>query len=108
MLVVLSTLGGSLFLQSINDNNLVKRHVDSTRAFWAAEAGVAEGIRKLRDCDIDGECTVEGNITYENSSYQYNVTISQLDGTNYQIDSTVLGTDVTKIISIGVKLNETD
>lgn len=45
--VVLSILLGSFFLRSINENNLVRRYVNSTRAFWLAEAGVAEATRRL-------------------------------------------------------------
>lgn len=44
---VLFILLGAFFLRSINENNLVRRNVNSTRAFWLAEAGVAEATRRL-------------------------------------------------------------
>ena len=44
---VLIILLCSFFLRSINENNLVRRSVNSTRAFWLAEAGVAGAIKEL-------------------------------------------------------------
>jgi hypothetical protein len=46
-LLVLSILLSSFFIKSINENNFVNRCVNSARAFWVAEAGVAHAKRNL-------------------------------------------------------------
>jgi hypothetical protein len=80
VVVVLSILAASFFLRSINENNLVRRYVNSTRAFWLAEAGIAEGIINLPN-DTSG--CIGG------SNYCYAVDTSLLPATTYyQIDST--------------------
>lgn len=47
VIIVLLILLSSFFLKSINENNLVRRYVNSTRALWLAEAGVAQAIKNL-------------------------------------------------------------
>lgn len=47
VLLVLAALFSAFFLKTINENNLVRRYIGSLRAFWAAEAGIAEAKRNL-------------------------------------------------------------
>lgn len=47
LIVVLVILLNSFFIKAINENNAVKRYVHSVKAFWAAEAGIAEAIDNL-------------------------------------------------------------
>lgn len=47
VILVLGLLLGSVFLKTMNENNLAKRYVNSTRALWVAEAGVAQAVRNI-------------------------------------------------------------
>lgn len=47
VIIVLLILLSSFFLRSMNENSLVRRYVNSTRALWLAEAGAAEAIKNL-------------------------------------------------------------
>lgn len=78
VVLVITGLSGSFFLKSVNENILVKRHVNSIRAFWLAEAGVAEAISNMPN-NVSG--TVGG------SNYTYSANTSALLGDYYQIDS---------------------
>ncbi len=56
---ILSILLAAFYLQSISENQLATRYVDSTRALWLAEAGVAKvkdgvGIAAANDSSFDG------------------------------------------------------
>jgi Tfp pilus assembly protein PilX len=77
--LVLSILLGSFFLRITNENQLVSRYVNSARAFWLAEAGVAEGIRHLPN-------PTSGCIGTANDCYSVNIT--SLSAKYYQINST--------------------
>jgi len=79
LVAVLAVLSSALYSKSINENHLARRYVDTIRAFWLAEAGIAEGLKNLPD-DTSG---------YINQSiYTYNVTTTALAGPYYQIEST--------------------
>jgi len=76
VVLVLSILLSIFFFKSINENNLVNRYVNSVRAFWVAEAGVAEAIKNLPN-------------TYTNDTlgnYYYNATTTTF-GSYYNITS---------------------
>ncbi|MCM8799530.1 MAG: hypothetical protein NC900_02205 [Candidatus Omnitrophica bacterium] len=64
--IVLFILSGSLFFRTIIENDLVKRYVLSTQAFWLAEAGIAEAIVNLPN-------NVSGYIGDPRFSYSANV-----------------------------------
>jgi type II secretory pathway pseudopilin PulG len=88
---VLIILLGFFFLRSINENNLVRRSVNSTRAFWLAEAGVAEATRRLPTilCTT-GSCS--GDLD-NNTNYRWSATsawwTSAAPGVDiYQVKST--------------------
>lgn len=65
---VLATIliwSGALFLRTFNENNLVKRFCNTTKAFWAAEAGVQKAIWEVKynsclgcvQCNTSTVCT---------------------------------------------------
>ncbi|MCM8795184.1 MAG: hypothetical protein NC928_00615 [Candidatus Omnitrophica bacterium] len=78
--IVLYILLGSFFLKSINENNLVRRYVNSVRAFWLAEAGIAEAKRNMPNSIPSTALGTE--------NYTYNATTSHLQGEYYQVVST--------------------
>lgn len=65
VMLVLLVLLNSFFSKLINENNLVKRHVNSVRAFWAAEAGLAEAEDNLPATPINGNI---GNYSYSTTT----------------------------------------
>lgn len=79
VVVVLSTLLASFFYKTMNEHNMVRRHVNSIRAFWLAEAGIAEGIRQIPN-------NTSGWV--DDINHYYNVTTTHLNGTYYCINST--------------------
>lgn len=64
VVLVLSIIFSAFFMRSINDNNLVKRHVYSTRALWLAEAGVAQAMANLPTM-VSFTDTLGGNSAYQ-------------------------------------------
>lgn len=68
--MVLSVLLGSLYLGSINENLQAKQYVNSLRAFWLAEAGIATVKAN------PGLSAVSGNLG--GSNYTYNVASPQV------------------------------
>lgn len=88
VITVLTILLASFFLRSINENNLVRRSVNSTRAFWLAEAGVAGAIKEL--LPTPGWTT--GNLE-SNPNYQWSATSAWWTSSGpgvdiYQVNST--------------------
>lgn len=81
VVLVLSIMVFAFFSKSLNENNLVKRYVASKRAFWLAEAGVAQGINNLPSLGLVTS-TIGG------SNYRYSAQPSLLSAGYYQIDST--------------------
>lgn len=49
VIVVISILSGAFLFNVINENTLVNRYINSTRALWLAEAGIAEAVRHMPD-----------------------------------------------------------
>jgi len=104
--MVLFILLGSFFLKSMNENNLVRRYINSTRAFWVSEAGVAAAIKNLPN---------NGTGNLGNYSYQwttaYRTTISSSD--YYDITSTGIvafpsGGDIRRTVNVVVKRGSVD
>lgn len=79
LVLVFSILLIAFFFKTMTECNLSNRHVALTRAFWLAEAGIAEGIVALP------------NNTYGcigDTDHCYSVSTSQISSLYYQIDST--------------------
>ena len=47
VVTVVMILAAAIFLKSTNESNLVRRRILSMRAFWLAEAGIAEGVKNM-------------------------------------------------------------
>jgi hypothetical protein len=104
ILVFLAVLMAPFFIKSANENSLVKRYINSTRALWLAEAGMAEGVRHLPN-------NTSGSIN--NPNHTYNVVTTHLNTSYYQVDSTGSVTlpgagAVTRKIRAIVKTNDVD
>ena len=80
LITVFSILSASFFTNVINENKLVRRNSNSARAFWLAEAGVAEAINNMPS-------SVSGSL-YGDSNYAYSASTVNLSGQYYQITST--------------------
>lgn len=79
--VVLSIFLGAFFISTMSENTLVKRHVNSARAFWAAEAGIADAARHLSN-----KTGMVGTYTYYNATIDSHYPIGNT--TYYNITST--------------------
>ncbi len=102
VVLVLTILSASIYSKSINESNLSKRHVESIRAFWLAEAGVAETVDKL-------PTPQSGYIG--NATYKYSTSVNQTNSTLYEITSTgsveIIPTkEITRVIKVNVKTSD--
>lgn len=86
LVTVLAIVSAALFLKTINEKNLTERYINSIRAFWVAETGIAEGVRNLPTSPLNS-CLDESEGCPSGSSCCYNVTTSYLGDVYYQIDS---------------------
>jgi hypothetical protein len=107
VVVFLSIILGAFFLKSINENNLARRFVSSTQAFWVAETGVAQAIRNLPDSPTNGNL---GNFTYQTNT-TFRTTINASD--YYDIASTGIvdlpsGGDVRRTLNVVVRTEASD
>lgn len=104
--LVLSALFASFYFQSISENQLAKRYVDSVRALWLAEAGIAKvksnlGISGVPQTPIDDD--------HPNHTY-YVPTPTRIDSTDYYTvvsTGTVTspsGGPVSRTVSVTMKL----
>ncbi|MFA5310904.1 MAG: pilus assembly PilX N-terminal domain-containing protein [Candidatus Omnitrophota bacterium] len=73
--LVLSVLSVSFFIQAINENKLARRSVDSMRAFWLAEAGIAQVIRTSMPSSVSGQLL--------NPDHIYDARVSRVGATDY-------------------------
>jgi len=103
VVVVLSILLGSFFLSSMSENNLVRRHVASVRAFWAAEAGVAKAVQNLpsspNNNNLDSYSRYEAATSARaiiNGTQYYNIT-------SVGIVSLPIGADVRRTVKVVAK-----
>lgn len=83
VVIILSILLGSFFLSSMSENSSVKRYVNSARAFWAAEAGLAAAVKDLPNNISD---THLDNYSHYQANTAFRATINTTD--YYDINST--------------------
>ncbi|MDP2943656.1 MAG: hypothetical protein Q8N49_00055 [Candidatus Omnitrophota bacterium] len=102
VILVLSILLSCFFLKSINENNLVRRYINSMRAFWTAEAGLAEAIKNLPSSPNNGSL---GEYSYQ-ATTTYRTTINFCNYYDISSTSTVGGT--TRTIHAVVKTGTVD
>lgn len=102
VVVILSILFSSFFFISINESNFVKRYVDSVRAFWVAEAGVAKAIEILT--------TPPGTRSLGNYSYSANTTYRATINNRKYYDITSIGTanNIIRTVSAVVRTGQID
>jgi hypothetical protein len=81
VLTVLFILVAAFFTISMNENNLSRRYVNSIRAFWAAEAGIAEAASRLPHA-------VSGCLAGASSRCCYSTTVTPVASRFYRIDAT--------------------
>ena len=96
VVMVLSILLSAFYFKSINENNLVKRYINSTRAFWVAEAGVAEARMNLSDSPTNGALggynyatTTAFRTTINSRNYFDIVSTGTVEGISRSINSVV-------------------
>jgi type II secretory pathway pseudopilin PulG len=104
VILVLAILSSSFVYSVVNENRLANRFVNSTRAFWLAEAGIAEAKNNM-PADTSG--------TLGASSHTYSTHTTQLLGEYYSIDSTGAvnlgpGQSISRSISAVVRTNPVD
>ncbi|MDD5108267.1 MAG: hypothetical protein PHC29_01975 [Candidatus Omnitrophica bacterium] len=102
--LILSLLLTAFYLQNINESNLAKRSADSTRAFWLAEAGVANAY-------VNFPAGASGALGGVN--YTYNAVVTPISGNYYTITSTggvnrADGAVITRVITASVKIGNTN
>jgi Tfp pilus assembly protein PilX len=102
--LVFSLLLSGFYLQNINDNNLARRFADSTRAYWLAEAGVANAYVNFPS----GASGTLGGV-----DYTYNANISPISGNYYTITSVGMvnhlsGQAISRTITTTVKTGNTN
>lgn len=106
VILVVFILAGSLFYKVINENSLVSRYVNTVRAFWVAEAGIAEAINNLPAPAVSGSL---GDYNYS-AQTSYRTTINSSN--YYDINSTGIvnagGSQVSNTIKAIVKTGAVD
>lgn len=78
---VLVTFSSVVYYKSINENSLVRRHTESMRAFWLAEAGIAMAADAL-------PTNTATNGTIGGANYQYSTNAVEVTSALYTITST--------------------
>jgi len=80
LVVILLILGTALIARSISENNMARRNVDSTHAFWAAEAGVNQALEGLRSSYSQcGTAVFTGTLSSVDAGYSVDVSCSGQD-----------------------------
>ena len=100
--VILAMLGIVFTIRSIQEKNLANRYINSVRAFWLAEAGVAEGLKNLSASSVSSclNCPQVSSCCYAATIQPY----GEAD-TDYQINSSgsvtlSSGAIITKEVSV--------
>lgn len=105
VMLVLATLLASFYFKSISENQLARRFMNSNRAFWLAEAGIA----KVRS--EQGLSSASGYI--DNANYTYNAIVNHLTGIYYTVVSTGTvaepsGQNISRTVSVTIKTGLVD
>ncbi len=76
-IMVLTILGALIFSRSVNERFNATRYVESTQAFWLAEAGINRALNELR-----GNFTVSGNSLWSGTlgNGRYSVDVANVVG----------------------------
>ncbi|MBU1125124.1 MAG: hypothetical protein KKC84_03785, partial [Candidatus Omnitrophica bacterium] len=49
IIAILTILASAIISRSVNEGSIAKRYLESTQAFWLAEAGVQQAVSVLRN-----------------------------------------------------------
>lgn len=103
--VFFSIVGIAFTIRSIQEKNLANRYINSVRAFWLAEAGIAKGLKNLSASSVNNclDCPQASSCCYAATIQPYGEA-----GTDYQIDSNgsvtlSSGAVITKGVSVVVR-----
>ncbi|MCX7927116.1 MAG: hypothetical protein N2606_03150 [Candidatus Omnitrophica bacterium] len=100
VILILAGLASSFYYKQINHMFLVRRYINSTRALWAAEAG----IQDVRDNKLNGS-SVSGTVGNAN----YTATINRIGLTNYyQVVSQGTAGNITRVVKAVVSTRDVD
>jgi len=98
--LILSTLLVSFYIQNINENSLARRSVNSLKAFWLAEAGIAQA-RKIRS-----SIPLNRDGSLFDSNHTYSARVNRIGSTNYYtITSEGISNGVSRIIEATVEVD---
>lgn len=81
LILVLSALSASFYSKSLNENILIRRQTESTRALWLAEAGLATAISRLPSTASEIGMTLSDG----NSNYTYSTNTTQVYNGTYNV-----------------------
>lgn len=84
VIAVLTVLGGAMLSKGVSERSLSQKYVDSTQAFWAAEAGVNRAFKEL---SADSEVSGEGLWPDTLNTGRYSVDIEEVDSNTVKITS---------------------
>lgn len=84
VIVVLTGLGGAMFLRAISENSLTRKYAESTQAFWLAEAGVSRALKELGD-DFSASGTNAWSDTL--GVGRYSIDVEQVDSQTRKVTS---------------------
>lgn len=82
VMLVLSVLIVSFYLKSLGENQMARSYINSSRALWLAEAGIAKAL------DSSSWPSVNLNGSLDSANYAYSAQVSLLSGRYYTILST--------------------
>lgn len=99
VIVAIAIIISASFFGSINENSLLNRSINSGRALWLAEAGLAEAIFNLPN--NPPSCNPPGLCLEDNPDYKYSVQTVNLGNNYYQVVSN--GTLLSQNISRQIK-----
>ena len=84
VIAVLTVLGGAMLSKAVSERSLAQKYVDSTQAFWAAEAGVNRAFKEL---SADSEASGEGLWSDTLNAGRYSVDVEVVDSNTVKITS---------------------
>lgn len=98
-IMVLTVLGAATITRSVTENNISKRYLRSTQAFWAAEAGIQQALYAVNQglvsnwpVNAAGNRVSSGSLNAGGTALNYLITVSNL-GTGNPVTITVTGSN---------------
>ena len=76
VIIFLTILGGVMFSRGLSERSLTKKYVDSTRAFWLAEAGINKAFKQLK-ANFDDTASISGTLGVGSYSVSIGAKVNQ-------------------------------